>query len=392
MSAADTLILATTEYPFESVTEASFIEPELEALCSRFSRVLLVPTTASGQCRALEAYPNIEVCTEWATSVLRRSAFARLPYYLRSAAAGTRPQIAYDAWSRAFAAILRRIIKVHGVDPQRTVAYSFWFDFQASGFYLAGFPKIVSRAHSYDISLVPDTPLRTAAGAALSGLYAVSDAGARQLKEKGFDASVARLGVPDRHDPQPQSLNPEAPLTLLTVCRLEPPKRVAQMLEFVRALAVGRTTPVRYIVVGDGSLMSGLQEAVSRLDVPNLTVEIMGNLCNEAVHTLYNTTRIDFSLLLSDREGCPISLCESLMHGVPVIANAVDGIPEIVDDDSGLLLPPEPQAEEFVRGIAPYLDSPVRYATIANGARTRWSATLDSAALRTAFADMLAAL
>jgi len=48
----------------------------------------------------------------------------------------------------------------------------------------------------------------------------------------------------------------------------------------------------------------------------------------------------DGVVLASHREGMPLSLLEAMARGRPVVATRVDGVPEIVDDQTGWLVPP----------------------------------------------------
>ena len=44
-------------------------------------------------------------------------------------------------------------------------------------------------------------------------------------------------------------------------------------------------------------------------------------------------------------EGIPVSLMEAMAHGVPVVSTTTGGIPELLADGAGILVPPEnPQA------------------------------------------------
>ena len=56
-------------------------------------------------------------------------------------------------------------------------------------------------------------------------------------------------------------------------------------------------------------------------------------------------------LLASDYEGCPLSVLEAMAAGVPVVATAVGGIPEIVADGETGLLTPRGDAQALARAL-----------------------------------------
>ena len=56
-------------------------------------------------------------------------------------------------------------------------------------------------------------------------------------------------------------------------------------------------------------------------------------------------------LLASDYEGCPLSVLEAMAAGVPVVATAVGGVPEIVADGETGLLTPRGDAQALARAL-----------------------------------------
>ena len=56
-------------------------------------------------------------------------------------------------------------------------------------------------------------------------------------------------------------------------------------------------------------------------------------------------------LLASDYQGCPLSMLEAMAAGVPVVATAVGGIPEIVADGESGLLTPRGDAQALARAL-----------------------------------------
>jgi len=123
-----------------------------------------------------------------------------------------------------------------------------------------------------------------------------------------------RLGLP-----------PAAPL-VVQIGNFKPQKAP---LDFVRAAAaVAREVPEAwFVMVGDGALRPAAEELASDLGVAGRMV-----FCGwwEDVPGLLAASRV--SVLTSRHEGLPRAAVESLAAGVPVVATAVDGTPEVVRD------------------------------------------------------------
>ncbi len=389
-----TLILITSRFPYDSVTGPVFITPELPHLSRMFDRVIIMPMLADGPLRQIDL-PNVEVDTCLIRHPLLRRKWTRgvLLFNRHSLGAilrGSFDDLTYTLSARAVNVALRQRLKELGLTPDNTLLYSYWFESQADGAVMTGFPTII-RGHGHDVWTSRGTPLRRHTAARSATIYAASDAAADHFKSEFPDAAdhirTAPLGSLKKYpDVTTKShSSKDAKLTFLTSARAVEGKRPVLTYEFMKKLAVARpATQVKWIFVGDGDALPALRAAVgndtdSGQLPPNLTVDLRGALDNSMVHDLYATEPIDWHILLTVSEGGrPISLCESLSYGVPVVATEVGGVPELIDDTCGLLLPPDPQSEEFVRGIAPYLDSDYRMEQLRHGALERWKETADA--------------
>jgi glycosyltransferase involved in cell wall biosynthesis len=97
--------------------------------------------------------------------------------------------------------------------------------------------------------------------------------------------------------------------------------------------AVAQVEGARLVVVGDGPDRAELERRA------NGRVEFKGVLPREQV--LDELARATAAVLSSDWENLPHAAVEALALGVPVVATAVGGVPEVVrDGENGLLVPP----------------------------------------------------
>lgn len=155
---------------------------------------------------------------------------------------------------------------------------------------------------------------------------------------------VHHMGVdPARLPFDVRTLSPGEPLRLVSVARLVEKKGI----EFgIRAVAAYARTPgaraLDYRIVGDGPLKPALSDLARELGVPDV-VTFVGPRTHEGV--VEELTRAHVLIAPSvvsadgDEEGIPVVLMEALATGLPVIATAHSGIPELVDDGvSGILV------------------------------------------------------
>jgi colanic acid/amylovoran biosynthesis glycosyltransferase len=107
------------------------------------------------------------------------------------------------------------------------------------------------------------------------------------------------------------------------------------------ALLVQWKIAFRGVLIGDGPCHDDLKRLARDLGM-NDHVEFVGAATQDDI--LPRLQRADVAVLSSSNEGMPVSLMEAAACGVPVVATAVGGIPELVRDGvTGLLAPPEPE-------------------------------------------------
>ncbi|MCI0685074.1 MAG: glycosyltransferase [Gemmataceae bacterium] len=184
---------------------------------------------------------------------------------------------------------------------------------------------------------------------------------------KAQAAKVRRAGVPDAQiaiihnavadeafaPAEPQfadrlaGLFPRRPRWLVGAAgRLSPEKGFADLVE-AAALALRRQPEFGFVVFGDGPLRPALTERIATLKMADRC--ILAGFRDDAAKYL---PHLDLAVLPSLTEGLPVILLEAFAAGLPVVATAVGGIPEVVEPGvSGLLAPagnPTALAERIV--------------------------------------------
>jgi glycosyltransferase involved in cell wall biosynthesis len=149
--------------------------------------------------------------------------------------------------------------------------------------------------------------------------------GISPLSRDSADALRAKLGIaPDRK-------------VILIVGRLSKEKDHETLLEVMRRLkdsASNGTLPTSHLlIVGDGVERPRIEKSITRLELGG-SVTLAGQV--PSAQPYYGIAAV--SVLSSLSEGSPNALLESMAAGVPVVATAVGGVPEIVTGGRSALL------------------------------------------------------
>jgi colanic acid/amylovoran biosynthesis glycosyltransferase len=210
-----------------------------------------------------------------------------------------------------------------------------------------GAPLVVT-FHGYDYCTVPrehGSGIYRELFRSVDAVTIHSDYGSRRLVAIGCPAEkLHRLHVgvePAQFSFRPRLRAPAEEVRILTVARLVEIKGIRYAIEaFARLRAV--RPRVRYEIVGDGPERPKLEELIRQAGLEG-TVILHGAKDNVQVRDLMANAHL-FVLpsidLCGDQEGTPVSLMEAQASGLPVVASATGGIPEVIrDGKSGFLFP-----------------------------------------------------
>jgi glycosyltransferase involved in cell wall biosynthesis len=229
-------------------------------------------------------------------------------------------------------------------------------------------PYVVGTVHSSRVRSDEDRELLRGLTPRMDHLIAVSTAIVRKIEDEGRAGAPVSLiynGVDLTRYAEPDvcgTLHAEYPIALGSpivgvVARLEPEKGHPTLLEAWPSV-LASVPNAHLLVVGEGSQRALLERQVGDLGI-GTSVTFTGR--RDDVPAV--TAALDVAVLPSYREAQGLSILEAMALSRPVVASAVGGIPEMVEDGrTGLLVPPRetaPLAAAIVRLLTdhPYADT-----------------------------------
>jgi glycosyltransferase involved in cell wall biosynthesis len=209
---------------------------------------------------------------------------------------------------------------------------------------------------------------------------------AEHERQSGIAARTCR---PDRTVVIPNAVDvtaaPRADLNggtprLVSVGRLKAPKDYATLM---RALAALPSGSFEALIVGDGPLRPEVEAELAHLGLAN-AVRLLG----ERTDVPELLAGSDLFVLSSASEGLPLSVEEAMAAGLPVVASAVGGVPELVlEGETGYLVPPG-QPGRLAAALGSLLADPELRRRMGSSGRARAEERFDLAAFRRAHVDL----
>jgi colanic acid/amylovoran biosynthesis glycosyltransferase len=192
---------------------------------------------------------------------------------------------------------------------------------------------------------------------------------------------VVRAGVDTRlFAPAPHSRQGDpAALSVVCVGTLHAVKGQAHLIEACRLLA-NDGVAVRCRLVGDGPDRPVLRARIRAAALENRVVLAGARTRPEVAQELRHADVLvapSVPTREGRREGIPVVLMEAMSTGLPVVASAISGIPELVEHEvSGLLVPPG-DAQAIAGALARLAGDPALRASLGRAARRRVLAEFD---------------
>jgi glycosyltransferase involved in cell wall biosynthesis len=172
------------------------------------------------------------------------------------------------------------------------------------------------------------------AGSRFDRVVAISNANRSFLRESyGYEPNRLAL-IPNGWEGEPRPLKGGSQPTVICVANFREQKGHQDLVQaFAR---VRRALPeARLVLVGSGALRGEIESEVDRLQLKDAVV------MRQASDVWEELARADVFALASHYEPLGIAVIEAMAAGLPVVASAVGGIPELVKDgETGRLVSP----------------------------------------------------
>ncbi|NVM22263.1 MAG: glycosyltransferase [Desulfobacterales bacterium] len=387
-----------------------FLETEIRYLANRFSKVIVAPNRIVGTRRRLPNGVSLE------TSLGRRKAAGRT----RRLACFGSPVLYREFFSHPSTLMRWRALKQvvsYLAEAQRVylwllsyiqhhkkirdiLFYTYWLSPTSLAISMAKthFPdlQLISRAHGWDLyderHLGSYLPYRRKMLRQINSIFLISEHGKRYLSKKypmfQDRYHVSRLGVIDPGFTTSQST--DGVFRVVSCSSLAPLKRLDRLVEGLGLFAQSRPrVPVEWRHIGDGPLRNELEFGAGNVLPSNVRFVLHGQLPNKEVIDFYKTHSVDVFVNVSEFEGVPVSIMEAQSCGIPVIAPAVGGIPEIVNNENGVLLKSRPTASCIANALERIISCPSETLSRKHAGKSTWKSMCNAETNYTAFAESI---
>lgn len=138
--------------------------------------------------------------------------------------------------------------------------------------------------------------------------------------------------------------NNDGKIKLVSCSYVRTEKRIDLIMDVISKWTL---CPIQWTHLGNGPLLDEMQQRANETMKANKNVEIIfkGYVSNENVQKGYTIEPVDMFINLSSSEGVPVAIMEAIAYGIPVVATDVGGVSEIIEDEHGLLIGANDDAE-----------------------------------------------
>jgi glycosyltransferase involved in cell wall biosynthesis len=123
---------------------------------------------------------------------------------------------------------------------------------------------------------------------------------------------------------------------LVSCANLFPFKQVDLIAKVLQRIS-NKDALIKWVHFGDGPAEK--EVFLASKDLPShIEFDYRGHVSNSEVIDFYKKHLVDLFISLSLKEGLPVSMMEAQSFGIPVLAFDIYGIPELVNEQTGILM------------------------------------------------------
>jgi glycosyltransferase involved in cell wall biosynthesis len=356
------LKISTRQFPYGK--SETFLETEILYLSLAFDQIIIYPTTKDVSIRNVpeNVLVNNLIADEyqkafkWTTGSLFTSFFYTTLFKYRRLLSSLPKVRALMKYIVSFNIYNKKVKALTGANDNSLI-YSYWYTAFVDAVIKSN-PKanIITRAHGGDLyeerSPLGFFPYRKETINNIKKIFCISETGAQYLKERYLpdNIKISKLGVDNGYQSD-LPLN-ENVLSVISVSNIIPLKRVGFIAEsLIEYCLLYPKMSVIWNHFGDGVERRNVENILNTHTLPNLSVTMHGRVNNSLVFDFYKESPVDLFINLSESEGIPVSIMESMSFGVPAIATNVGGVSEIVNSENGILLHERPEKNDVVKAL-----------------------------------------
>jgi len=197
----------------------------------------------------------------------------------------------------------------------------------------------------YVLIMVGDTDLELIEGRRANRSSQLTHYAARECVVYGYYPDVLTKGVDrERFNPEVDAsdvrkiyIDKSDQFLVVTVCRLEPRKNIATLVEAAKILEKEHKDKFKYVIVGGGIEEKMLRKMVKRYNLENV-VFFTGMLSSTSDLLTKHYAAADIFAMPTLHEGFGYVFTEAMAFGLPVIGTDTSSVPEVIED-VGIVIP-----------------------------------------------------
>jgi len=379
------IVYVTQRLPFG--TGETFVVPEIEALLAAGHELLIVPRLSDDPVvhdnvdpllARTRVLPGAGAILAAVTAALARAPRRTIGAFWRLRRSRPRRRVYSNAVATAQGLWLARVASRWGANH----IHAHWAHLPATlamgASAMSGIPWSFT-AHRYDIlrNNLLGEKLRSARFGRFIAREMLEIARPMLPPDAFGRAVVVHMGV-SLPPPPAEAVPSRATPILLCPARLMPVKGHGYLLEAAARLARAGVGFELHLA-GDGPERDEVARRIAELGLGD-HVRLLDTVPHAELLTLYRERRVDCVVLPSLHEGLSVALVEAMAYGVPVVATAVGGVPELLAGGAGVLVPPR-DADALADALRRVLESAPLRAELARAGRRRVEAEFDVQAI-----------
>jgi len=377
------LIIFTGYYPY-GIEEESFLRPEIKIL-NNFFNIIIIPTKKIGKLSKIPA--GVKVIDDYSnkfklnnlTLIIQSVLLIISSHFWKEII--NNPNFFFNIieLKELISNLVRRNqlfkwLEKNGknfIKPD-AILYTFWFGSLTSAIldYKKKHPnlKVITRAHGSDLyEEKVNIFFRKEAIKVIDGVFLISKNGFDYIckkyslyKNKFY---YSPLAIESKNIKSKKS--PDNVFRIVSCSFIRPEKRLNFMANCIKELSFISKKKIEWFHIGGnvdlkaGDKLRSLKILTKHSQFNKINFFFLGNMPNTEVLNFYKNQPLDLFLLLSSREGKPVSIMEALSVGLPVISTNVGGVSELIDQNkNGILVQTKDSSKKVANTINALIKNP----------------------------------